>query len=100
MPNVFPLLSALFLLICAVLYFLPRWRVLNFVEYGTLDERVALNRYASLRFLLPATVCGACAVIAESNERLTLPLVFVVMPSILATVIWINAGVSKIKSSS
>lgn len=98
-PNIFPLLCGLFLLICAVLYFIPSLKILNFVDYGTADDGVALNRYAALRLLLPAAVCAACAVLAAAHPRLTLPLVFPMMISVLASVIWINAGLRKVKRS-
>lgn len=92
MPNIFPLLAALFLLMSAVLYFFPRTKLLNFVDYGTAEESAALNRYAARRFLLPALVSIACSAGAAHDIRLTLPLVFVVMFSILGAVIWISAG--------
>ena len=92
MPNIFPLLAALFLLMSAVLYFFPRTKLLNFVDYKAAGDRVALNRFAALRFLLPALVSVACSFGAAHDMRLTLPLIFVAMLSILAAVVWISAG--------
>ena len=56
---------------------------------------VALPAYAAARLLMPALVSLACAYAVRQRPDLVLPLIFVVMLSLLAAVIWIAAGASK-----
>ena len=95
MPNVFSIMALAFLVICALLYFAPRLKLLNFVHYGTDADVVRLNRYAAVRLLLPVAVSVVCSYIVALRPNLTVPLFFLVELAILATVVWINAGISR-----
>ena len=95
MPNVFLILSLVFLVISALLYFAPHLKLLNFVEYGSNADAARLNRYAAVRLLLPVAVSVLCGYIVALRHNLTVPLFFLVELAILATVVWINAGISR-----
>ncbi|BDT57334.1 hypothetical protein MasN3_08280 [Massilia varians] len=56
-----------------------------------------INRYAAPRLLLPVGVSAGCAYLAGMWPELALPLLFPVMISILAAVVWISAGLSRLK---
>lgn len=97
MDKVFLLIAALLSGIAALLYCAPRLRLLNFVSYDAPASVVRINRYAAARLLLPVGVSAGCAYIAGMRPELTVPLLFPTMISILAAVVWIAAGVTRLK---
>lgn len=98
MANIFLLIAALLLGIAVLLYAVPRLRILNFVNYGAAASATRINRYAAVRLLLPVVVSAGSAYIAAMRPELTVPLVFPVMISILAAVIWIAAGLTRLQT--
>lgn len=96
MDNIFLLMAALLSGVAALLYFVPRLRLLNFVNYDAPASAVRINRYAAVRLLLPVVVSAGCACIAGMRPELTVPLLFPTMISILAAVVWIAAGVTRL----
>lgn len=97
MTKIFLLIGLLFSGVAALLYFAPRLRFLNFVDYDASSSVVRINRYAAPRLLVPVGVSAGCAYIAGIRPELALPLLFPVMISILAAVVWIAAGLSRLK---
>lgn len=97
MTKIFLLIGLLFSGVAALLYFAPRLRLLNFVDYDASSSVVRINRYAAPRLLVPVGVSAGCAYIAGIRPELALPLLFPVMISILAAVVWIAAGLSRLK---
>lgn len=97
MTKIFLLIGVLFSGVAALLYFAPRLRLLNFVDYDAPSSVVRINRYAAPRLLLPVGVGAGCAYLAGMWPELALPLLFPVMISILAAVVWISAGLSRLK---
>jgi hypothetical protein len=72
-------------------------KLLNFVDYG-LAQAPRINRYAARRLLLPVAVNLACALVAARQPQLAVPLLFLTPLSILGAVVWIAAGVSRLKT--
>ncbi|KFI06350.1 hypothetical protein [Massilia sp. BSC265] len=97
MVNFFLLIGVLLTGIAALLYFAPKLRILNFVDYHTPASVIRINRYAAARLLLPVCVSAGCAYIVEMRPELAVPLLFPVMISILVTVVWIAAGLTRLK---
>jgi hypothetical protein len=98
MSEVF-LLIALFLIAVAVLLYLAGdRRLLNFVDYGPALTVARINRYAAARLAFPAAVNLGCAYIAGIRPELAVPLVFLTPISILCTVVWIAAGISRLRA--
>jgi hypothetical protein len=96
MFNVFSLLALLLAAIAALLCLAPQVKLLNFVHYAPGRSVARINRYAAARLLLPAGVSLACAWLAGTAPELTVPLIFPVMLSVLAAVVWIAAGVTRL----
>ncbi len=99
MPNVFLITALVFLVICALLYFAPHLKLLNFVDYKSDADTVQLNRYAAVRLLVPALVNVACSYVVALRPGLLVPLIFLTPLAVLATVVWINAGISRLRTS-
>ena len=96
--QTFFVFAGVFLFIIAVfLYVAPNRRILNFVNYDAASTPSQINRYAAARLLLPTLVFFTCAFIIRSRPELAVPLVFPSMMSILVAVVWIAAGVSRLK---
>lgn len=91
-------IALVLLTIVLLLYFAPRLRVLNFVDYASPETVVQINRYAAARLLVPVLVGLVCAGIAQVRPDLTVPLLFPVMISIVVAVVWIASGVNRIKA--
>lgn len=96
MDNVFLLIAALLSAIAALLHCAPRLRLLNFVSYDGPASVARINRYAAARLLLPVGVSVGCAYTAGMRPEWLAPLLFPTMLSILAAVIWIAAGVTRL----
>lgn len=82
----------------ALLYAVPSLRVLNFVNYDSARTVVRINRYAAVRLLLPALVWFASSWIIETRPKLAMPLIFAAIVSILVSVVWIAAGVTRLQN--
>ncbi|WP_313029279.1 hypothetical protein [Massilia alkalitolerans] len=98
MANIYLFIGVLFLGIVALLYLLPQRRILNFVDYDGQASIVRINRHAAPRLLLPVAVSAGCAYIVEMRPELAVPLLFPTIISILAAVVWISAGLTRLKS--
>lgn len=98
MPDPFLIMALVFLVICALLYCAPRVKLLNFVDYGTDADVVGTNRYAAVRLLIPVIVTVACSCIAARRPDLMVPLLFLIPLSVLGAVVWIGAGISRLRS--
>lgn len=96
MPNVFLLIALLLAGMAALLCFVPKLKILNFVNYQASASVSRINRYAAVRLLLPVGASLACAYAVEIRPELLVPLVFPVMISILAAVVWIAAGLARL----
>jgi hypothetical protein len=97
MAKIFLFIGVLFSGIAGLLYFAPRLRLLNFVDYDTPSSVVRINRYAAPRLLLPVGVSVGCAYIAGMRQELAVPLLFPTIISILVAVVWIAAGLTRLK---
>lgn len=97
MSKVFLLIGVLLSGIAALLYFVPKRRILNFVDYDASVSVVRINRYAAPRLLVPVSVSIGCAYIVEMRPELAVPLLFPTIVSILASVVWISAGLTRLK---
>jgi hypothetical protein len=95
--NVLMLIALILSALVALLYLAPALKVLNFVDY-TADDAARINRFAAARQLIPAFVSIACAGIAEMRPALLVPLIFPILISVVATVVWIAAGLSRLKA--
>jgi len=84
--------------IAAILYFAPHLKILNIVDYESARSPDAINRYAAARLLIPASVSLGAAFIAGIRPDLMVPLIFLLMTSILVAVVWIAAGVNRLKA--
>ena len=73
-------------------------KLLNFVDYGHAQSATRINRYAAARLLLPVAVNVGCTWIATTRPQLAVPLLFLTPLSILGAVVWIAAGVSRLKA--
>ena len=100
MAKIFLLIGVLLSGIAALLYFVPKRRTLNFVDYDAPASVVRINRYAAPRLLLPAGVSAGCAYAVAMRPELAVPLLFPMMISILAAVVWIAAGLTRLKEHS
>lgn len=97
MAKVYLFIGVLLLGIAALLYFLPKRRLLNFVDYDGPVSVVRINRHAAPRLLLPVAVSAGCAYIVETRPELAVPLLFPTILSILVAVVWIAAGLTRLK---
>ncbi len=97
MANIYLFIGVLFLGIAALLYFLPKRRILNFVDYDGQASIVRINRHAAPRLLLPVAVSAGCAYIVDMRPELAVPLLFPTIISILVAVVWISAGLTRLK---
>lgn len=97
MAKIFLLIGVLLSGVAALLYFAPTLRLLNFVDYDAPASVVRINRYAAPRLLLPVGVSAGCAYITVGRPELALPLLFPTMISILGAVVWIAAGLTRLK---
>jgi hypothetical protein len=95
--NVLMLIALILGALVALLYLAPALKVLNFVDY-TADDATRINHFAAARLLIPTFVSIACAVIAEMRPALLVPLIFPILISVVATVVWIAAGLSRLKA--
>jgi hypothetical protein len=75
--------------------FFPALKTLNFVDYESVQDTRQLNRQASLQFLIPAFVSFVCAYLAHTNPKLSVPVLFLSIISILGAVISIAARTSR-----
>jgi hypothetical protein len=99
MPEIFLLIGLLLLSICMVLYFMPNLKILNFIDYGSDQTAGKINRYASVRLLLPTVVFIAGSFFAQARPELAVALLFPSIISILISVVWIAAGVTASRDS-
>jgi hypothetical protein len=97
MPEVFMVIALLLFAITVLLLIAGDRNLLNFVDYGVADA-ARINRYAAMRLLLPVAVNAGCAWIAATRPQLAMPLLFLTPLSILGAVVWIAAGVSRLKA--
>lgn len=65
---------------------------LNTVDYQRIGDARAFNHHVGTRLLLPIIVALACAAQSYLHPRMSVPLLFLLPLSILATVIWVSAG--------
>ena len=100
MSEIFLLIGLLLLCICAVLYLIPNLKILNFVAYGTDQTPRKINRYASVRLFLPGFVFTAASFFVQAQPELAVPLFFPSIISILVSVVWIAAGVTRLGAES
>jgi hypothetical protein len=98
MSDVFLVIALILLAIAALLNTATNRRLLNFVDYGSAQPAARINRYAAARLLLPACVNAGCAYIAAIRPQLAVPLLFLTPVSILGAVVWIAAGVHRLKA--
>jgi len=97
MPEFFVFAGVLLLSIAAFFHFAPNRRILNFVNYDAASTPSQINRYAAARLLLPTLVFFTCAYIVRTRPGLAVPLIFPSMIAILVAVVWIAAGVGRLK---
>lgn len=95
MAGFYLFVGVLLIGMCATLYFFPGLKTLNFVNYESVQDPRALNRYAAVMFLIPAFVSFLCAYLAHTNPRLFVPVLFLGIISNLGVVIWIAARTSR-----
>ena len=100
MRDIFLIIALLLAMLAALRYFAPGLRLLNFVDYGSQSAVRSLNRHAAVRLLLPVIANLGCACLAARRPALAVPLLFLTPVSILCAVVWIGAGVERIKRSS
>jgi len=98
MSEIFLVIALLVAGIAALLYMASDRKLLNFVDYGAAQAPACINRYAARRLLLPVAVNLACAWLAAAQPQLAVPLLFLTPLSILGAVVWIAAGVSRLKT--
>lgn len=96
MVHPFLLIAAFLLGIVALLVCAPRLKLLNFVNYDAPASVVRINRYAAARLLLPVAVSAGCACLAGMRPDLLAPLLFPIILSIVAAVVWISAGLTRL----
>jgi len=97
MSDVFLTIALILLAIAALLHTAGHRQLLNFVDYGSAESATRINRYAAGRLLLPACVNAGCAWAAAMHPQLAVPLLFLMPVSILGAVVWIAAGVHRLK---
>jgi hypothetical protein len=100
MSGIFMLIGLFLLFICAVLYLMPNSKILNFVAYSTDQTQRKINRYASVRLLLPGFVFTAASFFLQARPELAVPLFFPGIISIMVSVVWIAAGVTRLGAES
>ena len=98
MSAVFLVVALLLFAIAALLYFASDRRLLNFVDYGSAHTVARINRYAAARLLTPVFVNLGCAYIAQMRPELAVPLIFLTPISILCVVVWVAAGINRLKA--
>jgi hypothetical protein len=98
MPEVFLVVALLVSGMAALLYMAGERRLLNFVDYGSAPTVARINRYAAARLLIPVFVNLGCAYIAGRRPELSVPLIFLAPISILCAVVWVAAGISRLKA--
>ena len=98
MSDVFLAIALLLLAITVLLAAAGDRKLLNFVDYGAAQSAARINRYAAARLLLPVVVNAGCAWIAATRPQLAVPLLFLTPLSILGAVVWIAAGISRLKA--
>ena len=98
MSEIFLVIALLVAGIAVLLYTASDRKLLNFVDYGGPKSAARINRYAARRLLLPVAVNLACALVAARQPQLAVPLLFLTPLSILGAVVWIAAGVSRLKT--
>jgi hypothetical protein len=98
MSEVFLVVALILLAIAALLYTAGNRQLLNFVDYGSAQSAARINRYAAARLLLPVCVNAGCAWAAAMHPQLAVPLLFLTPISILGAVVWIAAGVHRLKA--
>ncbi len=94
----FLLIAMILLAAAALLYFAPQRKLLNIVDYDAVPSPARVNRYAAVRLLIPAAASAACAGMAALRPDLTVVLIFPAMVAILVAVVWIAAGVYRLKA--
>ena len=95
MQEVFIAIALVLFAITVLLLIAGNRKLLNFVDYGTVQSAARINRYAAARLLLPVLVNAGCAWIAATRPQLAIPLLFLTPISILCAVVWIAAGVHR-----
>jgi hypothetical protein len=98
MAHIFMAIAVLLLAIVVLLYAAGDRPLLNFIDYGAAGPVARINRYAARRLLLPIAVNAGCAAITATWPRFGVPLLFLTPLSILGAVVWIAAGVSRLKT--
>lgn len=98
MSEVFLVIAAILLGLVILLTTFADRRLLNFADYGTTQTPVRINRHAAVRLLLPVCVNAGCAWAATTRPELAVPLLFLTPLSILATVVWIAAGIGRLQA--
>ncbi len=99
MPNIFLTIALLLAGMTALLVLAPRLKLLNIADYGGSAPVSRVNRHAAPRLLLPVAVSLGCACAAETRPELVVPLLFPLMLSILAAVVWIAAGLARMEAA-
>ncbi|OON62997.1 hypothetical protein B0920_06130 [Massilia sp. KIM] len=95
--GIFLFLALVLLGVVGLLTMAPALRLLNFVHYETTRAVIRINRYAANRLLLPAVVFLGGAYLTDLHPELSLALLFLGLMSILAAVVWIAAGVTRLQ---
>ncbi len=95
------ILMAVVLFICALMfYFVGSRPLLNTVDYRTIADPSAFNKYVGLRMFIPALVAAACSLISYYEPKFALPLLMSIPLSVLGVVIWVAIGTKKFSASS
>jgi hypothetical protein len=98
MSEVFLVFALILLAIALLLYTAGHRQLLNFLDYGSAQSAARINRHAATRLLVPACVNAGCAYIAAMRPQFAVPLLFLTPLSILGAVVWIAAGVHRLKA--
>jgi Ca2+/H+ antiporter len=98
MSQAFLLIALLLFGIAALLTFAGDRKLLNFVDYGAAQRAARINSFVAARLLVPALVNVGCAYIAEIRPALAVPLIFLTPVSILCAVVWVAAGIDRLKA--
>ncbi len=100
MFDVYALMAGL-LFICASMFFFAGSRpLLNTVDYLTIDDPRAFNKFVGVRMFIPALVASVCSLVTYYEPNLALPLLMSIPLSVLGVVIWVAVGSKKFSAGS
>lgn len=74
MAKLFLLIAVFLSGIAALLYFVPRLRILNIVNDETPESAMRINRYVVPRLLVPVGLSAGCACLVALRPELAVPL--------------------------